>query len=434
MLRLRCTLLVLLLVGCDSAPIDAPDAMTENDAGLSTPDAALDADLGRDGGPTDAGGSGDAGEADAGHADAGTDAGPVCSCSVGELCAEELCVPDVSAGSMQRANLPEDPTSPRFTVPMDRVWPASPDAPHIALWRDDALATITITIDDNCAPDHDWWVTTAAAHGIPLTWFVITDRVGTSAFFGSWDGFNVLADAGHSVQSHGAPPGQPPRSSDPGAMAYYEDTYTRSVAALEANVAAPVDVIGHPWGRYYRELVAMHFIGGRGTTGQINRPAQIDYLDTASRSQGLDRAAIDEILGSGRNGRGWYSVHYHLLDDAKRTAAEAELTYIDSRRADLWVGTFRDVVRYGQERDTAQIVVHHTDAERVVFSLTDEMADTPFDLPLTIKVRMPSAGSEVTATQAGVPITARRITHDGVGFGLLDVVPDRGPVVMRVVP
>lgn len=424
------------LTACDAAS-DGPDADAAIARDAGDPVDGGDRDAGApDAGAPDAGPLADAGSSADGGTNGGTDggaadAGVVCSCAATEVCAEELCVPDVSAGAMQRPNLPEDPASPRFVVPADRVWPASPDAPHIALWYDDALAAITITIDDNSAPDHDWWLTTAAAQSIPLTWFVITDRVGTSAFFGAWDDFSALADAGHSIQSHGAVSGRPP---DPPDDPYFIDTYSRSITALEAQVASPVDTIAHPWGVFDRSLVQDYYLAGRGTTGQINRANQIDYLDTASRSNGLQREAIDEILGSGRTARGWYSVHYHLLQEGAREATAAELDYINTRRADLWVGTFRDVARYGQERDTAALVVHHTDAERVVFSVTDEMQDGPFDQPLTVKVRMPSAGSDVRATQGGEPIRARFVMHEGAPFGLLDVVPDSGPVVARVVP
>ena len=99
-------------------------------------------------------------------------------------------------------------------------------------------------------------------------------------------------------------------------------------------------------------------------------------------------------------------------------------------REALWIGTFRDVARYGQERDTHTLVVHEANERHVVFSLTDEMDDIRFDVQLTVKVRLPSDWSGAEAYQGG-PVRARTVTHDGATFLLVNVVPDRGPVVVR---
>ena len=69
------------------------------------------------------------------------------------------------------------PEKPRFAIP-EITWPAEPGAAEVCLWKDDKYAAISLTIDDNCRPDHDWWLAQAEKHGFKLTWFVITDKVG----------------------------------------------------------------------------------------------------------------------------------------------------------------------------------------------------------------------------------------------------------------
>ncbi len=62
-------------------------------------------------------------------------AGCVVSCLAGE--GKQL-------GSLPRCE------SPRFEL-TERVWPAEVHKPHVCLWKDDALAAVSITVDDNTA-------------------------------------------------------------------------------------------------------------------------------------------------------------------------------------------------------------------------------------------------------------------------------------------
>ena len=88
----------------------------------------------------------------------------------------------------------------------------------------------------------------------------------------------------------------------------------------------------------------------------------------------------------------------------------------------LWIARFDDAMKYGQERDTAT-VKSELKGDAIVVSVTDSMDDTLFDYPLTVKVRLPDDWKSVTG--------GRFITHDGKPYALVDVIPDRKPVVLR---
>ncbi|MDQ3815796.1 MAG: polysaccharide deacetylase family protein, partial [Armatimonadota bacterium] len=99
-------------------------------------------------------------------------------------------------------NLAEPPAKPRFKV-TDRVWPEKAGEAAICLWNDDKLAAFSITIDDNSAPDVDWWLGKSKEVNLSLTWFIITGRVGGgNAFWGDWALWNRVRAAGHAVESH----------------------------------------------------------------------------------------------------------------------------------------------------------------------------------------------------------------------------------------
>ncbi len=351
----------------------------------------------------------------------------------------------------QLLNLPPAPKGGRFRTPDDLVWPAKPGEADVCLWPGDKFAACSITIDDNCKPDHAWWLKLTEELGIKVTWFVITDgpeKKRNPGFAGTWADFQKLADAGHSIQSHttnhktGKKDG--PQLSDEEVTAMYRD----SLAAINANITNNFAcTIAYPCGEAHPEILARHAIGARGVYGVPNTANAINYLNT--NMGGAGEGYVDAMLtGSGENPkwlrgkkelkRGWNVVLYHFVK-AGRTPEEREKNTRTAERhvrniaahADrLWVARFDDAVKYGQERDSATLTVTAVGDEKIAFSLTDRMKDDIFDFPLTVKVRLPDGWMAVSATQGGKSVAARTVDHEGARFALVDAVPDRGEVVL----
>lgn len=87
----------------------------------------------------------------------------------------------------------------------------------------------------------------------------------------------------------------------------------------------------------------------------------------------------------------------------------------------LWVCRFDDVMKYGQERDTAKLSCALT-GDKITVSVTDDMKDDVFNYPLTVKVRLPDGW---TGVKGGA-----FLSHDGKPYALVDVIPDRGEVIL----
>ncbi len=355
-----------------------------------------------------------------------------CGCDDGQICVRDLCIPDLNLNTMQRPNLPDEPLSERFVLPENKVWPADTNSPHITLWKDDNYAAYSITIDDNSSPDFDWWLDTADQFGFKVTWCVISGEVeGNNPFFGTWPDFQRLFSRGHALCAHGTVIDQPPEVSDPNAMAWYENEYKVARPAIEAMVpGSKADTIAHPWGRYIRSIVAQYYIAGRGTTGRVNKVNQTDYMNLQSASGVIRQSSIDGIMGTGAERRGWFMTHYHALSEEHRARTLEELQYLVQFSDDLWFGRFPDVVKYAQERDTATVTMHSSTEEHQILSLIDEMDDSKFDFPLTIKTRLPAGWAEVEATQNKISIPVRTVDHLGVNYALVDAVPNQGPIVV----
>lgn len=336
----------------------------------------------------------------------------------------------------QLRNLPA-PDGPRFKL-TDRVWPASIGEAHVCLWPDDKLAAVTIGIDDNCAPDHAFWVELGERTGYRFTWFVITAAVGNEGpFFGTWDGFRELLEAGHDVQSHTVTHLNPKR----GFAGDLEADYRDSAVHLDEKLGPdPARVLAFPGGKN-RDLndpavAAPFYMAVRGVQGTVNRANRTNYLRTSS----IGGLKISEPRWANLEGlinpesrlyRGWYSCHYHLLKDKSREDLLKAIDWLQAHDAEVWVGLWKDAAMYGQQRDTAELETLEASDERIRISLTDRMDDSRFTIPLTVKVRVPDGWSVVTLTQQAQQTELTSIEHAGGRYVLAPVVPDAGEAVLE---
>ena len=350
-----------------------------------------------------------------------------------------------AADNRQKHNLTVGPAQGRFTV-TDRDWPSQPGAASVCLWKDDAIAAFSITIDDNWAADHPWWTAMGQKYGLHFTWFVISGRVsGANPFNGTWAGFQQLIQAGHDVQSHTV---MHLHTEDPG-WKNIEWEYAESVNQIEAGLPGHrVVALAYPGGKNSSlndtNVAAKYYIAGRGAQGSMNPANKINYLQTSSVggviNLGNAQFESQDLLcalekGKAKNPifyRAWYCCHFHGVKAETREALEKSLAAVSQQVAagELWPGLFKDVVQYGQERDTAKLEVRQVAADKITLTVTDEMDDGLFDYPLTVKVRLAPEWTTAKATQADKSAGCRVIEHAGAKFALVDVIPDRGEVVV----
>lgn len=333
---------------------------------------------------------------------------------------------------------------PRFKV-TEISWPANAGEAEICLWKDDKYSVVTLTVDDNCKPDHNWWLEQAEKHGLKVTWFVITNGVGKNkGFSGVWADWQKLYDAGHAIQSHTVNHhGDDSKQTED----VVRKEYGGSKAIIEKELPGnKVLTVAYPCGKGQYNIAKEYFIAGRGVVGTPNPANKIDYANTNSSSIHPDQ--INAVLGRKAEQikwlnnpsykRGWLSAHFHLVahggsEEQKQASIAKTEKMIENLAANkdrFWMATFVDAAKYGQERDTAELKVTGTDKIRITFTLTDKMKDDLFDLPLTVKIRLDDSWKTVKATQDGKEIKADFIEHEGKPYGLIHAVPDKGEVTI----
>jgi hypothetical protein len=352
---------------------------------------------------------------------------------------------DTSARKQLRM-LPAPPAKGRFEMSYERVWPAAAGQAHVCLWADDKYAAVSITIDDNCQPDHDWWIEQGRKYGFHFTWFVITGNVEqpTKSFYGTWDDFRRLQELGHDVQSHCVSHHQDDdQRPDEEVRAEYRD----SQRAIEENVPGSRPVcMSYPWGKGKETIAADYYIACRGVPGVPNLANKTNYMQTGTCN--IEPDTVNMLLTGEHPSvqwlnrpvyrRSWLAPLYHYVHngrtpeekEASQARVAAQLAYLASKKDQIWVGLFREIACYGMERDTARLeVTKNADAE-IRLALSDDMDDALFDYPLTVKVRLPEQWQTANATQVGEPVEVSLAEHDGARFALVKIVPDRGEVAL----
>lgn len=382
------------------------------------------------------------------------------ACSKILLLAAVICAANLNAGE-KPATVYEDqqqgdqlltlgtPRGKRFEV-KDISWPVAPGGAEICLWKDDKVAAVSLTIDDNCKPDHQWWLEQCKKHNIKVTFFVIGGPVGgktTSGFSGTWEDWQTLVDTGMvSVQTHTISHKSKDNERSPEEM---DKEYADSQKLMNDHLKnSPCVALAYPCGNGRFDIAGKYFIAARGTYGMPNEAGRIDYINTRAGHMGLH--FIDVIVkGSTDKGpkwandkkfyRGWFSplthlVHYGKNDAERKKAADeyaAMIDYMMQFKDQLWVDTFVDVAKYGQERDSATLTVTKNTPTEIAITVKDRMRDDIFDLPLTVKVRLPEGMKTPKATQNGKEVGCRVVSHEGANFALVDIIPDKGETVIK---
>lgn len=368
---------------------------------------------------------------------------------VGDYSFTQPPAPPVSRAG-QLLNLPDPGTIPRFTV-SGLQWPANVGDLSIAMWAKDKVAAFSLTIDDNHVQDHAFWYEMAEQYGWKWTWFLIANQIGWSSA-DHWGHWQKALDKGHEVQSHG-------QTHLCDALFYTYREYRQSQVEIERNLAnAQVRTLAYPFGintdkkgspceplisertKNSRAEAAKYFLAVRDVYGALSNPAKIDYMKVPSVSSARNFlnpqapwAYFDSVFNpASANYRTWYVVHYHNLPtDAAKNEVRQVLAHLKATEDKVWVAPFTQVAKYGQEYASAKLVNVQKAANQLSFELKDQMNDTWFNEPLTLKLRLPDGwNGTLTVQQNAANREVRTVVNQGKTYAVFEVIPDRGLVTV----
>ena len=318
-----------------------------------------------------------------------------------------------------------------------RVWPAQAGEASLCRWADDKLAALSLTIDDNSAPDVEWWLAKSKELEIPLTWFLVTNGIGKQSFAGTWELWKRVLDAGHAIESHTVT--HLSGASHPTTWKGIDWEYAESIKHLEAGLPGHrVHFLAYPGGGNAKfndpKVADKYYLAARGTRGTLNDSTGINYMQVnAMSAPGFNPAKpfnnLNNLLNpNDRAYRGWAVIIYHLVQD--KAKVQQHFDFYTAHSKDIWGAKFGDVALYSQQHETATLTVEENTASRITFLLKDEKDDALFFYPLTVKVRLPDAWQSIRAMQNGQAVESKIVEHEGAKYALVKAVPDKGSVVL----
>lgn len=316
-------------------------------------------------------------------------------------------------------------------------------------WSGGKSGAVTLSFDDSL-PGH--W-----SHASPIlqeaglrgTFFVITDTV-------DWDGARAAASLGHEIASHSTADAT---LKDDAAAA---DKMAASHEAIESEIGTVLPgyqchTIAWPYGARRLDVIndpanPEWFIAARGAGNTLLAANSVNAADTTlwwkygQGDKGMDHFYVigDALMTTGtslttyenqldlvESTGGWTVFTYHGIETGGyqniSAAAFTQQAAAVAARDNLWVAPFGDVVRYIRQRDAATVTVIENTGQRIELTVTDDLDDSLYHLPLSFSMDLPAGWSGVTANQNGTAIDAR-LSDGRLHF---NAVPDQGPVVLE---
>lgn len=142
--------------------------------------------------------------------------------------------------------------------------------------------------------------------------------------------------------------------------------------------------------------------------------AWIDYIDKALLDGGIASFCIHAIVDDVANTSG-EGGHY-----ISKAQADRLFGYTESLGDRVWVATLTDAMLYYFEWSTAKLTSAYEDG-KITLSITDEERDDIYDMPLTVRVRVPGTWSAATD---GTNVYEVVTDMYGYNYILVDVKPE----------
>jgi hypothetical protein len=94
----------------------------------------------------------------------------------------------------------------------------------------------------------------------------------------------------------------------------------------------------------------------------------------------------------------------------------------------FWISTFGNVVRYIRERNRVSVTEISADDSVITFTVTDDLDNTVYNYPVTIRRELPEDWSSAKIHQNGKIINSQIEIKNDKNYIMFDVVPDSGNI------
>jgi peptidoglycan/xylan/chitin deacetylase (PgdA/CDA1 family) len=313
----------------------------------------------------------------------------------------------------------------------------------VARWPQDRLAAISLTFDDGINSDLDFVGPILKKHHLPATFFVATAM-------GPWEKrqpeWKQLALDGNELANHTVHHPCLLEQITPHSQDYTPALFEAEIRDAAFDLVKTLNssrglTFAYPCGNMsfgkpqdevanaalYLRYVSEHSFAARGAGAaspvnpdDLNVLAVADLGPTAGKGFPALLAQAEPAFAS----HNWGVFCFHGVGGdwlAITPEALEELAVYLERHPEIWTAPFGDVIRYIQERKSLSIQITRNSPASLDLSLQWPMDKQIYDVPLTLKVQLPTVWNSVTATGDGKPIPARITARTNATTILLDV-------------
>lgn len=308
-------------------------------------------------------------------------------------------------------------------------------APYsIGTWRGFRSAAVSYTFDDDLTNQYSIAVPMFDAKGFKLTLFTVTGWVPG----GNWAPLQSAAAHGHEIASHTVT--HPHLGAETAEQVSNELANSR--IAIESKIPDQKGLtLAYPFCESPADfsIVSSNYIAARSCSGRLVPANPTDFLTISSfvcGSLGLSGAQMNSRADAAANANAWCVYLIHAIDHengySPLPSAELQqsLDHMSDNPDKFWVETFGNVVRYIRERNAASVSEISDTHDRISVSLTDDLDNSIYNYPITVKRPLPADWKDAAVTQNDKPVPARVVSSDGSSNLLFDAVPNGGEIAI----
>ncbi len=260
---------------------------------------------------------------------------------------------------------------------------------------------------------------------LPMTLFVIVNKCDNNA----WNSLKTMAAEGHEVGSHGN-------------HADGDKNFTTK-STIEQNIPGYKCV---SWAFPYCTDVQgtlSYYVAARDCDGSPNPKTPTDFNNIEAQmfddaqQYGAKKGVteLNSLADKAAAQNGWSVYLHHGLDGSHSMSTnsndlKSHLSYLNQKRSTIWCETFGNVALYIKERDAAKVTVTSSDDKSIKLTVTDNLENSTYNYPLSLRTELPSGWTNPTVTQNSKVMKDTVITDGSKKYLMFQAIPDAGEIVI----
>lgn len=294
-------------------------------------------------------------------------------------------------------------------------------------WLDNKTSAVTFTFDDGLSNQFTKMVPILDEFNMKATFYIVTDWATRDTL---WPRLKEIAANGHEIGSH--------------TLTHPTIAGTRELAEskriIEEKIGMPCLTVAYPYCNFPSDPDTLRalYISGRVCDGQLVGHYMKDTYNISSIMTGTESGVrtADDIkakLQTSKSEKKWCVFLIHEIDKGsgysptKSAELKTVLRFLKREGGNYWVATFREVSQYISENVATTVTEVAETPDSAVVRLTNNLNDSLYNIPLTIKRSVPDGWTGAVAVQNGDTVKSW-ISGTTLYF---NAVPDAGDVVIR---